>query len=244
MKISFLNPSIFQKFFSFAIKRNTPLCFDRIFSSSFYFIEKRETKYNFPLKKYKLEFMIHSSPKVSSSFDLKFTDNYFLKKFNCAKYEQLLVFDKFNNLLQTKSKKRNKEKFQKMITNKEVVRNFRKLFNYKKKKKFSFKYVSECFYKLFQCKYSFFDSNLLDFFKIYNEQPLRKKEKKGGFKVFDFSKKKKQINYGQLGYEIFKFSLGFLLKTFSVFKWFCKLLFFNQKKLFRNLYSYQENCSD
>jgi hypothetical protein len=77
MKISFLNPSIFQKFFSFAIKRNTPLCFDRIFSNSFYFIEKRETKYNFPLKKYKLEFMIDSSPKVSSSFDLKFTDNFF-----------------------------------------------------------------------------------------------------------------------------------------------------------------------
>lgn len=149
MKISFLNPSIFQKFFSFAIKRNTPLCFDRIFSSSFYFIEKRETKYNFPLKKYKLEFMIDSSPKVSSSFDLKFTYNFFFKKFNCAKYEQLLVFDKFNDLLQTKSNKRNKEKFQKMITNKEVVRNFRKLFNYKKKKNFHLNMSQKVFINYF-----------------------------------------------------------------------------------------------
>jgi hypothetical protein len=244
MEISFLNPSIFQKFFSFAIKRNTTLCFERSFSSSFYFIEKQERNYNFSLKKYKLEFIVNLSSKVSSSFDLKFTEDFFQEKFNFAKYEQFLVFDKFNDLIQTKAKKRKKENFQKMINNKALVKNFKKLLNYEKKKKFSLEYFSESFFKLFQCKNHFFISNLLDFFKIYNEQPLRKKERKRNFKTFNSYKKKTQINCGQLSTKIFEFSLGFLLKFFSVYEWFCKLLFFNQKKLFRNVYSYQENCSD
>ena len=129
-----------------------------------------------------------------------------------------------------------------MINNKALVKNFKKLLNYKKIKKFSLEYFSESFFKLFQCKNNFFISNLLDLFKIYNEQPLRKKERKRNFKTFNSSKKKTQINCGQLGAKIFKFSLGFLLKIFGVCKWFWKLLFFKQKKLFRNVYYYQENC--
>ena len=83
--------------------------------------------------------MVNSSSKASGNLDLKFTHNFFQKKFKFEKYEQFLVFDKFNDLLQTKSKKGKKEKFQKIIINRELVKKFKKLLNYKKNKKFSFK---------------------------------------------------------------------------------------------------------
>jgi hypothetical protein len=64
-----------------------------------------------------------------------------------------------------------------MTNQRELFKKFKKPLNYKKNKKFSFKYFSESFYKIFRFKNHFFISNLLDPFKKYNEQSLKRKKK-------------------------------------------------------------------